>query len=426
MSSACRSASPGRLQDQREVGQLGSSDDRPPAVGSDEAVADVLVAIAPLAARVERVVRVDQADAVGDALRVQLGEQRIDALRRIERVARGEQVTHVQADLQPVEVGGLQQPRRLGDRGRDGAGRSRHELDQDPDVLRVVGRDAERGRRALERRVGLGGTAGAGVQHQEVDAERVARRGRWSRRALGTWRRTPCSATRCSPGTARARRAVRDPMPPSPRGTPRPPRRSRVVRPSRAGSRRRSARRRPRGGGIPRRRRRSRRSGGGRAPRSSHHEELDRVPVLHLRADAGALAEHDLPDVPGIVENVTCKPYSSARSSAADRESDRKSGAGKNLGPSDTTRDTVSPGWSRSPSAGVWRMTCPRSTSSRTSSSSRPPRSPCPRAPASRPPAERRRRSERGTGSGPLAHGDVDRAVAGRLPVDHVGRRSAG
>ena len=84
------------LEDQREVGQLGSSDDRPPAVRADEAVADVLVAIAPLAAGVERVVRVDQADAVGDALGVQLGEQRIDAFRRIERVARREQVAHVQ------------------------------------------------------------------------------------------------------------------------------------------------------------------------------------------------------------------------------------------------------------------------------------------------------------------------------------------
>ena len=117
----------------------------------------------------------DQADPLGDALGVQLGEQRLDPLGRVERVARREQMAHVQTDLQSVEVGGLQQLRRLGDRGRDGAGRSRHQLDQDADVLGVVRRDAERRRRALERRDGLGRPSRSRVQHQDVHAERVAR-----------------------------------------------------------------------------------------------------------------------------------------------------------------------------------------------------------------------------------------------------------
>ena len=47
----------------------------------------------------------------------------------------------------------------------------------------------------------------------------------------------------------------------------------------------------------------------------------------------------------------------------ADLDSDRKSGAGKNLGPSDTTRDTVSPGEAGRPLRASAGYTCPRSTS---------------------------------------------------------------
>src|SRR4029077_13863810 len=92
----------GGLEDQREVCDLGARDDRPPTVGTDEAVADVLVSIAPLVPRIEGVVRVDQSYPMGDALGLQLGEHRFDTLRGIERVPRGEEVARVQAQVDVV------------------------------------------------------------------------------------------------------------------------------------------------------------------------------------------------------------------------------------------------------------------------------------------------------------------------------------
>ena len=118
--------------------------------------------------------------------------------------------------------------------------------------------------------------------------------------------------------------------------------------------------------------------------------------------------------------NVTTRPYVSARPWAPLRDKPRKSGAGNVFGPSDTTIDTVSPGWSR-PVAGrladdVAALDLGRELGLRIVHDEAQVLERLPRV------LRRDAPTTFGTGTGAraLADDDVDRAVARRLPVDQA------
>ena len=146
-------------------------------------------------------------------------------------------------------------------------------------------------------------------------------------------------------------------------------------------------------------------------------------PYSTVHADAGALAEHDVPRVPGIVENVTCRPYS-VREVFGGRSRERAE-----VGRREELRSQRHHEGHRlaglEPFAFGGRLADDVSAldvGRRTSSSSRPRRSPAPRATASHPPADAPTTFGTGTGSGPLLTATSTALPRGAFPVDHVGR----
>ena len=81
-------------------------------------------------------------------------KQRVDPLGRIERVAGREQVAGVEDEPEPVVADRVEQPASLRDRGRDGAARSGHELDEQPRGVRRLGEGRLQDRRRPFERVG--------------------------------------------------------------------------------------------------------------------------------------------------------------------------------------------------------------------------------------------------------------------------------
>ena len=176
MSAAWRAASPGVSSTKVHPATSGRRHEGAPARDADRTVADVLVAVATLAASELRVVRVDEPDPLEEGVGRELREELGHALGRVEAVAGREQVAGVEAEPHALAVRLLEQRGGFGDGGRDGAGGPRHQLDHDPSVLGVVLGGAERRRGARPGLRGVDpGAARAAVQDQEIDAHRVAR-----------------------------------------------------------------------------------------------------------------------------------------------------------------------------------------------------------------------------------------------------------
>ena len=229
--------------------------------------------------------------------------------------------------------------------------------------------------------------------------------------------------TRCSPGTARGRRAARDRTRSSSRGTWPLPRRSREDPPSRAGWRRRSARRRLRGDDTPRRRPRSRRSGVGRAPRSSHQVQRDRVAVPERSRRPGRFwFVDDVPESSRCVGTSRPAPSSPPGRRALSRDSPEVGGGEGLRSERDHERHRLA-GLQlpvRRASGGSRGLARPRSrTWSSNASTTKPER---PRASLSRPPRVAPTRSGPGPACGPLLTATSTALSRGAFPSTTLGR----
>ena len=156
MSVRCRSASPGVSRTHGTERDHGVVRERPPAVLTDQAVADVGVSVAPGAALEDRVVRVDEARACWARPRPRSSSENPwtpSATSSGTPAANRCAVSRQSPSRSSCD--GREQLLRVARDRRDRAAGARHQLDQDPHVLGLVHGETEalRGRRQCRLRV---------------------------------------------------------------------------------------------------------------------------------------------------------------------------------------------------------------------------------------------------------------------------------
>jgi hypothetical protein len=117
-----------------------------------------------------------EAETIGQACRSELFEQCVDPARLVEAVARHEQMAGVEHQAQPVSADGVEEPCGLLDRGGHGSARSRHQLDEETQLLGGLVQDRLQDRGgAFDRGGRLAGAAGPRVHDETPGAEDAAR-----------------------------------------------------------------------------------------------------------------------------------------------------------------------------------------------------------------------------------------------------------